>query len=90
MEGAYIHTYPQTSFPQFPPVLEGRMNSQPSHIFPFPQNLQFRGEVSPLVSCGTSPDQLTQNMHWQAYQVFPFIRPSDSMYQMTFPYFTPV
>jgi hypothetical protein len=91
MEGVYLHTYPQASFPQCPPVLEERTNSQPSEIFPFPQNLQFRGdsrEVSPLISCGTSPYKLTQNM--QAYQVFPFIRPSDSMYQMTFPCFTSV
>src|SRR6266566_3637189 len=68
MEGAYLHTYPQTSFPRCPPVLEGRINSQPPDILSFPQNLQVRGEVSPLVSCGTSPYKLTQNM--QAYQVF--------------------
>jgi hypothetical protein len=88
MEGAYPHTYPQTSFPQCPPVLEGRINSQPSDILPFPQNLQVCGEVSTLASCGTPPYKLTKNI--QAYQVFPFIRPSDSMYQMTFPCFTPV
>lgn len=60
MEGAYPHTYPQTCFPQYPPV-EGGMNSWPSDFLPlaFPQNLEDSGEVSPLISNGTSPHVLT-------------------------------